>query len=443
MSDNAAGTTGIADVTDTARYALDALTKAGAGKAACRTYRRRKDEFNVEAEGFTLLRTVFSDRLSLTAIKDGRKGETVVNGFDRDTVDAAVAECMALAAVAEPDEAHDVAGKGENKHFARGIGEPDMDALFSRTKELTETLAGEYPGIKVNGIITEFNGGACAYVNSRGAAFTEETGFYEFENWFSAVAGGKSSSFNSCYAALSSLDRPFIDLDMHRTLLAESVRSLDARVLEGKFVGKIIVTPACRDMIWQTILGCFLSDAPLIEGTSLWKDALGTAVADPRLTFGTSPLNRLFARGERVTDDGFESRDLSFIKNGVLESFALSLYGANKTGKKPAANTAFENIEVAAGYVPLAEIIAGVERGILVNRFSGAAPGPSGDVSGIAKNSFLIEGGRVTDPLKETMISFNLPEALRSISGISSERACDGVTLLPWCCFDGITISGK
>jgi PmbA protein len=125
----------------------------------------------------------------------------------------------------------------------------------------------------------------------------------------------------------------------------------------------------------------------------------------------------------------------------VLKSFALSLYGSNKTGKPRALNSAFNNIEVLPGTIPLEEMIKGVDRGILLNRFSGASPGPSGDVSGVAKNSFLIEKGVITGALKETMVSFNIIDVLQKI-GISKERCLNGITVLPWCCFDGVTVSG-
>jgi PmbA protein len=156
-----------------------------------------------------------------------------------------------------------------------------------------------------------------------------------------------------------------------------------------------------------------------------------------------APLHPLVASKDWMTRDGYESRDIDFIKDGILTSFALSLYGANKTGKPRAGNSSHWSFEIPAGDKPLAEIIKGVDRGILLNRFSGASPGPSGDVSGIAKNSFLIENGQVTDALSETMLSFNLVDILQNIPAISAERNADGMTVMPWCCFDGITISGK
>ena len=424
-----------------AAYAVDALKKAGADKAACTVRRGLKNEFNVEANKFSLLRTLFNDDLHLKVIKDHKKAVTVVNKLDKDSIDKAVADCIALTASAQSDEAEDIAEKIQNKNFDQCIGGVDMNALFKRTKEFLDQIRDEFPKIVLEGMTAEFNSGQTAYVNSNGVEFVSDTENYFISNMFSAKDGEKSTSFNSFGTSLSSLDKPFMDLGMHRMLLEESVRSLDTRMVDEKFTGKVIVTPACDDMIWQTLLDCFLSDSSMIEGTSRWKDSLGAIVADSKLTFRSSPLHHSVVSGERFTSDGFESQNMDFIRGGVLMSFALSLYGSNKTGKPRALNTAFGNIEVAAGNTPLADIIKGIDRGILLDRFSGASPGPGGDVSGVAKNSFLIENGKITNALKETMVSFNIVDVLMNIRAISKERCENGMTVLPWCCFDGITIS--
>jgi PmbA protein len=428
---------------DVAIYALDALMKAGAGKAACRVARGRKDEFNVEAGEFSLLRTLFSDELSIKVIRDGRKGVAAINKLDRDSIDKAVRDCIALADSATPDEAEDIAGKSVTKTFDQNVGGADMSSLFAKTRDFVEQVRDEFPKIVLEGLSTDFNSSKTSYVNSNGVDFESEVEYYDISSMFSAKDGEKSSSFNGYGASVASLSVPFMDLEMHRALLDESVRSIDARMFDGKHVGKVIVTPACDDMIWQTLIYYFLGDTSMISGTSRWKDSLGTKVADAKLTMRASPLREGVVAGERFTQDGFESADADFIRDGVLASFALSLYGANKTNKPRSPNTAFGNIEVAPGAMTLDEMIRSVDRGILLNRFSGASPGPSGDISGVAKNSFLIEKGVVTDALKETMISFNLVDALANIAGISVERSSNGATLLPWCCLDGVTISGK
>jgi len=424
-----------------AEYTLDILKKGGADKAACLVSGGRKDEFNVEANKFSLMRTLFNDSLYIKVIKENRKGIISINKLDRDSINKAVTDCIQLASSALPEEAEDIAEKTSNKKFDQTTGGSNMDSLFSRTKEFIEQLNDEYPKIVMEGMTSDFNSANTVYVNSNGVEFSQAAEFYQIGTMFSAKDGERSSSFNGYGARLTSLAKPFMDLDMHRTLLSESEQSLDPRMIEEKFTGKVIVTPACDDMIWQTIRSCFLSEWSLIEGTSRWKDMLNNIVADSKLTIRTAPLHPDIVAGERFTRDGYESQDFDLIRDGVLKSFELSLYGSRKTGKPRSLNTAFGLIEVLPGNTPLLDMIKNIDRGILLNRFSGASPGPSGDVSGVAKNSFLIENGRIKSALKETMVSFNIIDILKNIE-ISKEQCKNGYSVLPWCCFDGITVSG-
>jgi PmbA protein len=428
---------------ETAYYALDTLKKAGADKAACRVSTGREDEFNVEANKFSLMRTLFNNELYIKAIKDGRKGVIVINKLDKESVDEAVSSCIAMTASATPDDAEDIAEKGGNKSFDQTCGGPDMDKLFSRSKEFVDQLAAEFPKIVLEGMVSDFSSAETTYVNSNGVEFNSSSEWYDMSTMYSAKDGAKSSSFNSYFVRTASLETPFMELGMQRQLLDESSKSLDPRMVDGKFTGKVLLSPASDDMIWGSLFTNFLCDAPLIKGTSRWKDALGSKVADSKLTFRISPLNPMIVGGERFTTDGFESQDMDIIRDGVLKNFALTLYGSRKSGKPRALNSAFYNTEIAAGDKPLNEIIKGIDRGILMNRFSGGSSGAGGEISGVAKNSFLIENGKVTDAIKETMVSFDITDVLANISAISSERCQNGVTLLPWCCFDGVTISGK
>jgi len=431
------------NLTNIAEYALEALTKAGAQKAACKASRGRKDELNVEANEFSLMRTLFDDSIMLRAIVDGKKGIAVVNKLDKDSINQAVADCVALASSSSPDEAEDIAPKEENSSFDQRMGGSDMDKLFSRTKEFVEQTGSEFPQIILEGVTSVFNSYQHAYVNSNGVEFTNAEEYYDFSSMFTAKDGEATSSFNYYGVRTQSLATAFMDAGLQRSVLADSVKSLKTRTVDGKFEGKVIVAPTCGDMIWETLIECFLSDYPMVSGSSRWKDALGTKVADPKLSFMLSPLHPNIIGGERFTADGFASKNFDFIRDGMLQSLGLSLYGAKKTGNSRALNTAYGNIEVAAGTTPLADMIKGIDKGVLLGRFSGAAPGPSGDISGIAKNSFLIENGQITDALGETMLSFNILDALMNISSISAERSIDGHSVLPWCCFDGITLSGK
>lgn len=186
----------------------------------------------------------------------------------------------------------------------------------------------------------------------------------------------------------------------------------------------------------------FVSDQVLLDGTSIWKDKIGQKVADERLTLSLKPKDPRIVCGECITSDGFLSQDFDLIKEGVLESFFLSLYVANKTGQAPAKTRGF-NLVIEPGDTPLEEMIAGIEKGIIVGRFSGGNPNANGEFSGVAKNSFMIEDGKITDAISETMINGNLADLLHHIVSISKETLVDGSSVLPYMGFDNVVISGK
>ncbi|MCR4903415.1 MAG: hypothetical protein K6A23_11205 [Butyrivibrio sp.] len=75
--------------------------------------------------------------------------------------------------------------------------------------------------------------------------------------------------------------------------------------------------------------------------------------------------------------------------------------------------------------------------------FSGGEPGTNGEFSGVAKNSFLIENGKITKALTETMINGNLGKMFENIREVSKEQICFGFGVIPYIAFDGIIISGK
>ena len=75
--------------------------------------------------------------------------------------------------------------------------------------------------------------------------------------------------------------------------------------------------------------------------------------------------------------------------------------------------------------------------------FSGGEPGANGEFSGVAKNSFYVEHGRVVGAVTETMINGNLESIFRNVLAVSREQVCDGSSVLPYLACGGIVISGK
>ncbi|MBR3643336.1 MAG: TldD/PmbA family protein, partial [Parasporobacterium sp.] len=101
------------------------------------------------------------------------------------------------------------------------------------------------------------------------------------------------------------------------------------------------------------------------------------------------------------------------------------------------------DLVVEPGDRTLEEMIASVDKGLIMGAYSGGEPGANGEFSGVAKNSFLIENGKIKCAVSETMVNGNLGEAFKHIRGISKELRCDGGSVIPYIAVDGIVISGK
>ncbi len=423
-------------------YVLDALKNAGADHAQCFVSSGKVDELNVDGGDFSLLRSLFNSSITMKALKDGKKGVTSINKLDKESIDAAVRDCISAAKSSVSDPAESISDIQDTGSFSTGAEYPDKDKLFTRLKEFMEDVKTDYPKVILEQLISSFTQTDRLYMNTNGVEFKYRLGGYDISTMFSAHEGEKASSFNGYGARFNDLDTKFIDIGMQRALFAESEQHLNTKTVDGKFVGKVIITPACVGDILMMVLGNFASDSTLIDGTSPWKDKLGSTVASKSLSISTVPLDDRIVAGERFTAEGFRSSNMDIIKDGVLMNFMLSEYASRKTGFPRASNLG-HNLYVEPGKEKLEDIIKTVDRGLMLNRFSGGQPGTNGDFSGVAKNSFMIENGKVTDALSETMISGNLAQMLFNVVAISAETICDGVTVLPWVIFDGITISGR
>lgn len=422
-----------------AEYIIDTLKKQGAEQAQCLVSSNLKDEISVAGGKFSLMSTAFDTSVLLKAVSNGKSGSINVNGCDKETIDSAIEACIESMKSAAVDPAEGISEDSNVESFTSGYLTSDKDGLFVRLDELIRDTKDCYPKVDFEFLMGTYEQKHKTYLNTNGGRYEYKTGGYGLSTMFTAREGANTTSISIYDANFGCPDRRLMEIGMLQRLLSDSEQQLVTRTAGEKFCGTLVISPACLGIILQLALQRFASDMAIIRGTSIWKDMLNKQVADKKFSLATMPLDNRIICGERFTDDGYKSQNSTIIEDGILQSFILSRYGASKTGLKRGGNTSF-NICVSSGDKSLEEIIKGIDRGVLLNRFSGGMPAVNGDFSGVAKNSFLIENGAISGALRETMISGNLAKMLNNISNISAETICDGKTILPWISFDGITI---
>lgn len=430
------------DLKDIAQQIGEELSRAGAQKAQYTVAARETREFNVDGGEFSLFRTLFDNSLSITAYKADKKGSISTNSFDREAVKTAVANCIQAAEAGISDPAYDIAPKQAGKVFEEGSYEPETDRLFDRTKELLENIKERHPKILIEQMIVAHVRVHKLYRNTNGTEFETYSGSYSIDLMFSGHEGDVTTSFLGSSVTTDNLDRPFIELGSIEKDLCDVEAQLSTIPVVGKFEGIAVLTPGSLGSFLYSVIANFASDAVILDKTSIWMNKLGEKVAHDSLTLSLAPLDERICCGERYTSDGFLSENYDIIQNGILRSYMLSLYVANKSGYSPAKNTSYAAV-IEGGDTAYEDMIKGIKKGIIVGRFSGGSPSSNGDFSGVAKNSFLIENGQIKGAVSETMINGNLSDILKNIVAISRETVADGTSVLPYIAVSGVTISGK
>lgn len=421
---------------------LDEAKRLGADEASCLVAEGIKTEVDYSGGRIGMIRTTFNHHVSVKVLLQKKKGIASLNCLDEDSVRAVVRDAVENAQSALPDEAEGISDERGQLTGDTGDREADLEGMYDRFSGFLQDAKREFPAVSFDSATVNFTRGKRLYRNTNGVYLVSADGAYAFSAMFMGKDGENTSSFQETYASMRRPDRSFIDLAMTRTLLSDAVRQVRTRPIHGKFVGSLVFTPPCVEDFLASVQSNFLDDGALINGTSPYRNLLNCPVASTCVTVHCLPRDTRMIDGYDMTGDGYVAQDMPLIENGILRNFTLSRYGAAKTGLARSANEGGCYV-MTPGETSLDDLIRGVERGILVGRISSGAPGSNGDITGVAKNSYLIENGKITDALSETMISGNLAEMLKNVVCVSRETVSNGGYVLPWVRTDGVTISGK
>jgi len=195
-----------------------------------------------------------------------------------------------------------------------------------------------------------------------------------------------------------------------------------AVILEPYAVGDLVV-----------LLGSMgLGALALQEGRSFMCGKLGQNIAGENITIWDDGLDPL---GMPMSFDfeGVPKRKVVLIENGIAKGVVYDSYTASKEGKSstghglPAPNTSGPfplHLFMKAGDSSIEEMIASTERGIYVTRFHYTNPVDvaSTTITGMTRDaSFLIENGRIKQPLKDLRVNQSVLKALSRVSLVSKE----------------------
>jgi len=205
----------------------------------------------------------------------------------------------------------------------------------------------------------------------------------------------------------------------------------------------VVLAPGDSGILLHEAVGHGLEADFNRKGTSNYTGRVGEVVASELCTVVDDPT-LLQSRGSiNVDDEGVEPTRSVLIEGGILRGYMQDRLSAGHFKVRPTGNGRREsfaavpmprmtNTVLLAGTHDPEEIIKSVERGIYAKSFGGGQVDISnGDFVFSLTESYLIENGKVTAPLKNVNLIGNGPETLREVSMLGKDvELSDGI----WTC---------
>ena len=376
-----------------------------------------------------------SQGIGIRVIRDGRTGSSSAGSLD----ESVIAEVLA--------EARDNLGYGEVDEWA-GLAVPDgvpvtpqnlwNDALESASparkiqlaKDLERVTLARDARIRVDDSNYSDAFGESAVATSTGIRVAgRENGCHLSVGTLADDGDETQTGFG--FAVGRDLDE--LDVDKAAVDAVErATRLLGATKPESRRT-TIVLDPYCTAQ-FLGIIGSTLNGESVAKGRSLFANRLGEAVATTLLTLVDDPTDVRAYTATDIDGEGLAARRNVLIENGVLRTFVQSSYSARRLGAATTGNGVRGGyggspsagclaLQVVPGHRSQAEIIGGIDDGILIQQVQGLHSGVnpvSGDFSTGAAG-LTIRKGTLGAPVREFTIASTLQRMLLDIAEIGGD----------------------
>jgi PmbA protein len=441
---------------------LDTVLERAAALGACdvEVYGERSTSHRIKVYRQEVEQLTAAQRrgVGVRVFSDGAVGHAYTSDLGSDALDDLVRRAVENAAVSDPDE------------FAAlpaPVGEPaDVDPFDPRLVAATDeqriaiALEAEATALAADPRVKTVED--AMYVDGDGEVFIASTagvrGSYRAGQCyaFAYVLAEQDDQVETGYSY--SVGRALEDLDpagVGTEAAGRATRLLGARKC-ASMKAPVILDPFVSAAFFGVLSSALTADA-VQKNRSLFAGREGERVAGELLELVDDGTLDDGLESAPFDGEGVPSGRTPLITGGVLQGFLYDTYTARKAGRVSTGNglrggysglpgVRPTNLVVAGPATPLVEIVAGMERGVLVTDAVGIHSGAnpiSGEFS-VGISGVLIEGGEYTTPVREVTLAGDIVGMLTSIRALGDDARWvpGGSILTPSIVIDGMAIGG-
>jgi PmbA protein len=428
---------------DLVEQTLELATRAGADQAEAFYVESASDSVDYQNNRLAGIDSSSSRGIGIRVIAGRRVGFSSTSILDR--VGGAVEAALATARLTEP-ERHPFELPAEGSIDA-DISDPEVEAISVAELVGMGRAAVDRLRPLADGILAGAGAGRASATirigNSRGLRSSCRRSSWSFYALAQRVEG---TSVLWCHDGGASMHRD-IDVDAAIEGAAEKVRR---SLKEGRLPTgprPVVFTPAALSAILAALHSAVGAPA-VYRKTSPLTGRLGEQVLSSKVTIHDDSRPEAGRAGSPFDDEGLPAFAMPIIEEGVLKNFVADLRFAARLDLRPgrgrragystAPFPAAGNWEMAGGRLPLAELLAQSEGGLLVDSLLGMHGSnlANGDFSANVGLGFAIgPGGELQYRVKDAAIAGNFYQLLGDrLADLSSDRrrGYSGSELFPW-----------
>ncbi len=429
-----------------AQWAMDYALQNGCQAAKLVLYSNSNSSFELRDAKMDKLQQASENGLSITLYVDGRYGSYSTNRLDKKELEAFIKNGIDSTRYLAEDEARVLP---DASRYYKG-GKPDLqlfDDKFYNINPDDKVAIARAAAEEVLGKDERIISVGTSYSDGENASYRLASNGFEGESkstWFSISADvamkgeGEARPSSYWYDATLYYDKlPKSDVGIKA--LERVLKKLgQKKVASGKYT--MVVDPMNSGNLLDPMISALYGSA-LQQKNSFLLDKLDAKIGAGMLNLMDDP-HIIGARGARYFDsEGVATERRPVFEDGILRTYFIDTYSSKKMGVAPTVNSP-SLLVLKPGNKDLNGLVADVRKGILVTGFNGGnCNSSSGDFSyGI--EGFLIEDGKLTQPISEMNVTGNMITLWASLVAVGNDPRMSSSWRIPSLVFEGVDFSG-
>jgi PmbA protein len=421
---------------------LELATRSGASAAEVYLASSSSHPVYFEANRLKQLESTESEGLALRVWKDGRPGLAIAYGDVSPQL--LVDRALALSELNDPEEINLISQTVSS--YPKSYGTPiGVEQMIAWGESAIAAIQAAYSEVLCESQ-WDCTQETMRLVNSLGldCGYTDSTldGYISAE-WI------RGDDFLNVWYGESERDRLQTESIVTQILQRLQWAKDNAPAPNGKV--PVLFTPKAADTLWGVVAAA-MNGRQVQQKASPWIDKLDRQVISEQFTLSQQP--EFGAYSLPFDDEGTPTEKVTWIDRGVLKGF----YGDRRIAKElniKARGNGFRgglgsypspslfNLVVNAGKGSLAEAIAMMSDGIVVDQILGGGPGISGDFSVNVDLGYRVKNGAIVGRIKDTMVAGNAYTALQNLIHLSGDNEWQGSIYLPSMLVDSLTVTSR